>query len=204
VDATITVTMPSDGRAASPARQTTACFEPIAPPLSSLTAMSRLSSMRPEAPADAAFIDPILDAAFGPGRFAKSSERVREFAGHNLALSQIAVEAGAVIGCCRIYDIQIGAKPALFVGPLAVHPSAQAAGVGQALVASSLAGIERAHGQTLPVLVVGQPAFFARFGFVQTPQGQIIMPSPTDPRRLQWLHADPSARGVVSAPRDAS
>ena len=58
-----------------------------------------------ETSAHAAQIEGVLDRAFGPGRYAKTSERVRERgARHELALSRVAVnEAGEVIGVCRIY-----------------------------------------------------------------------------------------------------
>ncbi len=161
-----------------------------------------LPMIRAERPEDGPFIDPILDAAFGPGRFAKVSERVREGARLNGAASRIAVQNGAPVGCCRLYDISIGPTPALFLGPLAVHPRAQAGGLGQALVRAAL----DAAGPAATVLLVGQPSLFARFGFEQVPNGSVIMPGPTEARRLQWRLGGGAAppAGQVSAPRVAN
>lgn len=164
-----------------------------------------LPMIRCERPEDGPFINPILDAAFGPGRFAKVSERVREAARLNRALSQVAVRDGEVVGCCRLYDIRIGDAPVLFLGPLAVHPRVQAGGLGQALVRAALT----AAGADATILVVGQPSLFARFGFVQTPDGAVQMPGPTEARRLQWRLGNTASApsGRVLAPiglRDAN
>lgn len=160
------------------------------------TLVAALPMIRPELPSDGPLIEPVLDAAFGPGRFAKVSERVREFATLNRVLSFVATDDSGVIGCCRLYDIAIGATPALFLGPLAVHPRVQAAGLGQALVQ---AAVTRA-GDDKPILLVGQPRLFARFGFEQVPEGRVIMPGPTEARRLQWLHARADVAGRVTSP----
>ena len=53
--------------------------------------------IRQETPADGARIQGLLDHAFGPGRFVKVSERVREFARFRPDLSFCA-EAGGVVG----------------------------------------------------------------------------------------------------------
>lgn len=157
-------------------------------------------TLRSELAKDGPHLETILDAAFGPGRFAKVSERVRELARHDLALSQVAHAGATLIGCCRLYRIAIGTAPALFLGPLAVDPRVQAGGVGRALVAAALAQADDER----PIVVVGQPRFFAPFGFVQIPDGRVVMPGPTEARRLQWLNAADTVRGAISGPRAAS
>jgi predicted N-acetyltransferase YhbS len=156
--------------------------------------------IRQEAPGDAAAIEAVLDAAFGPGRFAKVSERVRERAVLAPDLSVVALEAGRLIGCCRLYHVAIGAAPTqvagLFLGPLAVDPAGQAGGVGQALVGAALGLAQSSR----PIVLVGQPAFFARFGFTQVPDGALVMPGPTEARRLQWLHAPDGLSGPLTGP----
>jgi predicted N-acetyltransferase YhbS len=151
-------------------------------------------------------LETVLDAAFGPGRFSKVSERVREFSTLDRALSRVAVKDGAPIGCCRIYRIRIGETPALFLGPLAVAPDAQGAGLGQALVAASLEACE-ASGLG-GVIVVGQPWMFEPFGFTRVPDGRVIMPGPTEARRFQWRALKNGGleklEGAVRAPRAAS
>jgi len=160
----------------------------------------------PDDPRFDASLGHLLDAAFGPGRFAKVSERVREFAVLDRALSRLALIDGEVAGCCRIYRINVGATPALFLGPLAVAPNAQGAGLGQDLVGASLNASETSG--CGGVIVVGQPWMFAPFGFSEVPRDRVIMPGPVENRRFQWraLAAGglENLAGRVTAPRAAS
>jgi predicted N-acetyltransferase YhbS len=161
--------------------------------------------IRYECAEDAIAVEAVCAAAFGPGRHAKVSARVRERARLNLALSQVAVLDGAIAGCCRIYDVSIGASPALFLGPLAVHPHVQAGGLGRALIAAAIGACD-AH--TCALLVVGQPRLFEPFGFARAPEGRVLLPGPVEARRFQWracggIDLTPLA-GVVSPPRAAN
>ncbi len=160
----------------------------------------------PDDPRFDAPLEAVLDAAFGPGRFSKVSERVREFAALDRTLSRVALIDGAVAGCCRIYRIDIGATPALFLGPLAVAPQAQGAGLGQELVGASLKACETSG--VGAVIVVGQPWMFAPFGFSEIPRDRVTMPGPVENRRFQWraLAAGgiDALAGAVTAPHAAS
>lgn len=153
-----------------------------------------------------AALEHVLTAAFGPGRFAKVSERVRERAPLDRALSRVAIDGEAPVGCCRIYRIALGAAPMLFLGPLAVAPQAQGAQLGGALVAASLEACEASGAKG--VIVVGQPRMFAPFGFVEVPRGRVTLPGPVEARRLQWRALGKASldklSGAVSAPRAAS
>jgi len=139
-----------------------------------------------EEPEYAAAIARVLDRAFGPGRFAKTSERVRERgAAHEPSLSRVAVNAdGEVIGVCRIWRVYAG-TPLYFLGPLAVDPDAQAAGLGLALARDAVAACRDADGAG--VIVVGAERFFRPLGFSIVPHGRLSLPGPVDPRRLLWL-----------------
>ena len=59
-----------------------------------------------ETPADAAAVEALVLAAFGPGRFAKTAERLRERAG--VAAAFVAREDGKVIGSVRLWRIAVG------------------------------------------------------------------------------------------------
>jgi predicted N-acetyltransferase YhbS len=151
----------------------------------------------------AAGIERVLDRAFGPGRFAKPSERVREFAVHRPELSRVALVGADVIGVCRIYDISIGDSAALFLGPLAVDPEAQHGGMGHALVTATI-DLCRAANHT-GIVLMGAPSFFGKLGFSQIPEGQVQMPIPVEARRLQWivLREGANLAGPISRPRAA-
>ena len=154
-------------------------------------------SLRPETPGDAANIEALLDHAFGPGRFVKVSERVREFARFRPDLSFCAVEAGKVVGVVRLWDIHIGATPALFLGPLAVHSGRRLDGLGGRLVqCAGEAADTRGEG---PILLVGDAPYFERFGYSADSTQGIHLPGPVDPRRVLARGASGPLEGPVRA-----
>jgi predicted N-acetyltransferase YhbS len=156
-----------------------------------------------EKPEHADAIERVLDRAFGPGRHAKTSERVRERgARHEPMLSRIALDdAGDVIGVCRIWSVEAGA-PLYFLGPLAVDPGAQAAGLGLALTREAVAACRATRGNG--IVLVGAERFFRPLGFAVVPTGRITLPGPVDPARLLWLELKlgglEKAQGEIGAP----
>ena len=156
-----------------------------------------------EKPEHAAQIEGVLDRAFGPGRYAKTSERVRELgARHEPGLSRVALnDAGDVIGVCRIYAAQAGG-PWFFLGPLAVDPRAQAAGLGLALVHACVAACRAAGGTA--IVLVGAERFFRPAGFTLAAADRLTLPGPVDASRFLWLELRPGGldklHGVIGAP----
>ena len=178
-------------------------------PTTMAQALSRSAAMRLEAPSEEALgaLPALLMAAFGPGRFAKTSERVRENGARlDPALSRVAVDGGRVVGCCLLSHVRIGEAPGLFLGPLAVHPHAQKAGLGAGLVQATLAAAREAGSGA--VILVGAPSFFMPLGFSVIPKGRITLPGPVDPARLLGISLTPGAlegmAGLVSGFPDAS
>ncbi|MGE3141837.1 MAG: GNAT family N-acetyltransferase [Hyphomonadaceae bacterium] len=165
-------------------------------------------TLQAEEPAHAAGIEEVLNRAFGPGRFAKTSERVRERGARpRPSLSRVAVrEDGSVAGVCRIFSVEAGGASLLFLGPLAVDPVAQHVGLGADLVRACLAA-GRAAAEN-GVVCVGAAAFFEPLGFSIVPQGQLTMPGPVDPQRFLWAALQPGGldriAGAITAPRAAS
>ncbi|MCR6645246.1 MAG: N-acetyltransferase [Terricaulis sp.] len=157
-----------------------------------------------ELPEHAAPIERVLARAFGPGRFAKTSERVREQgAVFEPALSRVAInDAGAVMGVCRIWRVRAGVE-LYFLGPLAVDPDEQMAGLGAALTRAAVDAC-RANGGN-GVVLVGAARFFQPLGFSLVPLGAIALPGPVDWGRFLWCELRPgglsAARGPLSAPR---
>lgn len=162
------------------------------------------ATLTAEKPEHAQAIERVLDRAFGPGRFAKTSERVRERgAALEPRLSRIALDsAGEVIGVCRIWRVAAGA-PLYFLGPLAVDPAAQSAGLGLRMVQDCVAAC-RAVGAS-GIVLVGAERFFRPAGFAPVPSERITLPGPVDPKRLLWLELRPGGfdqvRGELTAPR---
>lgn len=144
---------------------------PVLPPISA------------ERPEHAHEVDALIDAAFGPGRYAKAAERLREGNTPDLTLSMVAIEDGRVVGCSRIWPIHIGARPALLLGPFAVADEWRSKGLGAALIEKCCQASDAA-GHDL-ILLVGDAPYFSKLGFHPVPAGDIRLPGPVDARRVQ-------------------
>lgn len=149
---------------------------------------------------DGAAVDAFIDRVFGPGRYAKTAERLREGNTPLLSLSFTCRRDGALIGCVRQWPILIGEAPAIFLGPFAVDPDERSLGLGAALVERACEAA-RARGHGL-VLLIGAADYFSRLGFEGVPVGRLVMPGPIDPRRLLWRALTPGASdGLAGAVR---
>lgn len=133
-----------------------------------------------ETPAHGAAIEGLLTRAFGPGRFAKVSERVREFADFAPELSFCAFEGERLVGSVRMWRVAAGGQPIVFLGPLAVEADARKHGLGALLVDRACEAAEAAD--EAAVLLVGDLPFFQRVGFVVATD--VRMPGPVDPQRV--------------------
>lgn len=144
------------------------------------------TALAAEAEAHASGIERILARAFGPGRYAKTSERVREQgAVLDRAVSRVALREGGVVGCCRMWRIGLDGAGVYFLGPLAIDPDCQGQGLARPLIAAALDGARATAARG--VVVIGRPALFAPFGFQPVVRGAIAMPGPTPWERLQAL-----------------
>lgn len=133
--------------------------------------------MRLDAPA----VDALVMSAFGPGRFAKTAERLRERAG--LTAGFCVREGGELIGSVRLWSITVGDARAVFLGPIAVDGANRCGGLGGEMVRAC---IDEARRQEMDgILLVGDPPYFSRFGFKAAPDA--VLPGPVDRRRLMWL-----------------
>lgn len=147
--------------------------------------------LRDEVAADWSAREILLDAVFGADRFLKTSEALRAGRLPAEGLALIAEEADRLVGSVRLWNVSIGGAAALLLGPLAVDPAAQGLGVGSALMRRALnrAG---ALGHAAVVLV-GDPAYYARFGFTSALTGNLLMPGPVDRARFQATELIPGA-----------
>ena len=111
----------------------------------------------------------VLLAAFAGPLEARMVERLR--ADGNLVLALVAEHAGAVVGSIGFARLAIkhgdAAVPAVGLAPLGVAPSLQRQGIGGALVREGLSRL-KAMGETV-VFVLGDPAYYRRFGFAVWP-----------------------------------
>jgi predicted N-acetyltransferase YhbS len=161
-------------------------------------------TIRQEKTSDAADREALLDAAYGPVRFEKPSERLRTGRAPARGLSFVASENARVVGTVRLWDVSAGPdRPALLLGPLAVDPAQRRRGVGSALTRHALqAAARRGH---RAVLLVGDPAYYGRFGFSAERTGSLWLPGLADRTRLLGCElsagALDSVRGTIRAPK---
>src|SRR5579863_2888494 len=167
----------------------------------SLAADIALPPLAAERPQDAPEVERLVLAAFGPGRFAKAAERLREGSAPRLDLSFVAWDEGRAVGCVRLWPIHIGQTPALLLGPFAVDPDRRSHGLGAALIERACEAAAAA-GYRL-VLLVGDEPYYGPLGFVGGRCGRVTMPGPVDPRRVlvraMAEGADQGLEGVVAA-----
>ena len=135
-----------------------------------------------ERPEDAVAIERLHERTFGPGRYARTSYRIREKVSHRLDLSFTARIGTLLVGSVRQTEVRIGDTPALLLGPLTIEPPFRDRGIGMALLESAL-GEAKAKGHRL-VMLVGDEPYYARVGFKRIPRGQVKLDGPVDPERM--------------------
>lgn len=152
-------------------------------------------AVRPEDPADAPAIEALLDRAFGPDRWQKRSYAYREGVAPVAALSHVADRPdGTVLGTLRFWPVLVGepGRPALLLGPIAVEPALARLGIGKALMRRGLFEAGR-QGHDL-VILVGDPAYYAVFGFEPAARFGLVMPH-EKPHRVLALELTEGAAG---------
>jgi predicted N-acetyltransferase YhbS len=160
--------------------------------------------IRRERPADEAAREHLLDAAYGPVRFTKPSQRLREGRKPAAGLSFIAEEAGRAVGTVRLWPIEAGSgRPVLLLGPLAVDPKHRSRGIGSALMRRALREAKRRGHRA--VLLVGDASYYGRFGFSADKTGSLWLSGCHDRHRLLACEivagALDRARGLIRAPQ---
>jgi predicted N-acetyltransferase YhbS len=138
--------------------------------------------LQSERPQDGPLVEALVARAFGPGRFAKVSERVREFAAFAPELSMCAWSGGRLLGCARMWRVRVGGQPVTFLGPFAVEQGERNAGFGARLIARACEAAQAA-GES-QVLLVGDEPYFSRVGFARAGGRAVVMPGPVDQRRV--------------------
>jgi putative acetyltransferase len=162
--------------------------------------------IRPESGGDADVIRAVTAAAFArPGQDppeARLVDELRAGPAWRPGLSLVAATpAGEIVGhvlCTRGY---VGRTPALALGPLSVRPDSQRRGVGSALMHAVL-GAADALGEPL-VALLGNPAYYGRFGFQLSTVYQVMPPRPEWGPHFQvrvLTGYQPSIRGVFTYP----
>lgn len=122
--------------------------------------------IEPEQPADLAAIRELTIAAFdGRTEEADLVDALRE--GRDLLLSLVARHRGDIVGHVAFSRVMVddsaGPEGAVGLAPVGVRPDMQQRGIGARLIEAGLDQLQAA-GESA-VLVVGNPAYYTRFGF---------------------------------------
>jgi predicted N-acetyltransferase YhbS len=142
-------------------------------------------AIRSDRASDVAAREALLDVCFGANRASRTCQRLRDGRTPAEGLAFSAVRNGKLVGTVRLWRVCAGGKPALVLGPLAVDPSCRALGIGTALMRHALAAAKaRGHGA---VLLLGDAAYYARFGFSAAKTADLSLPGPFERERLLGL-----------------
>ncbi len=155
-----------------------------------------------DAPEHAAAVEALYDDVFGPGRFAKTAERLREGNSKIVDASLVAVDSEGLTGVVRVWPVTVGETGrAAFLGPIAVAERRRGNGVAFKLMERAI-GVCREQGYAA-VILVGDLDYYDRFGF-KSAEGRFQLPGPVNQKRV--LIRDLSERagklaGMLGVPR---
>jgi putative acetyltransferase len=130
-------------------------------------------TVRDERPSDVEAIGRVTRAAFADHPLSRQTEHfiVNALrAAGALAVSLVAEEDGEVVGHIAFSPVSVsdGSRGWYGVGPVSVAPQRQRRGIGQALVRAGLARVRDQGGRGC--VLVGDPAYYRRFGFQSLPR----------------------------------
>jgi putative acetyltransferase len=160
--------------------------------------------IRPEEPADYDAIAALTEAAFEGHEEVRMIEAIRASDGYVPELALVAEDDGEVVGHALVsyVNLEESGRRLLELGPIAVRPDRQRAGIGSKLVRAALA-IADARGEPL-VLVLGHSAYYPRFGFRRASTLGLERPDPHIPdaafMAVPLAAYDPSIRGRIVFP----
>ena len=124
-----------------------------------------MPSIRFEQAGNETYIADVNSAAFGQDDETRLVDKLRELADPSISL--VALVNDRIVGHILSSPVSIGdevlGSRTLALGPMAVTPEHQRCGVGSALVRAGLEACAR--GSHDVVFVLGDPAFYSRFGF---------------------------------------
>lgn len=160
---------------------------------------TRLFDLVPLADVPAQEVETLLDAAFGTDRHGRTAYRVREGMGVIPGLSFAVVEDGMLVGSIQCWPVALAGDdgssvPMVMVGPVAVSPARQNVGIGRALMWKA---IEVAQAAGEPLMLIGDPEYYAQFGFDADATTRWRLPGPFEQRRLLARDHAPDRAGIV-------
>jgi predicted N-acetyltransferase YhbS len=132
---------------------------------------------------DAYAIEQIVKNAFGPGRFAKTAYRLREAHNYNHLFGFVTENhLGKIVATIRVAPLK-GYDDTVILGPIAVDSHCRNMGLGMSLMHKAEYECAR-YPNIKRIILVGDPDYYNRFGFVQKSATDIIFPAPVNKNRV--------------------
>jgi putative acetyltransferase len=136
-----------------------------------------MALIRTETAGDEAAVEVVTTAAFLNAPHTDHTEQfiVRELrAAGALTVSLVAEEGGAIVGHVAVSPVTIsdGSSDWYGLGPISVLPERQGEGIGTALMHAALDALRERN--AVGCVVLGEPAYYGRFGFKATPE--LVLP----------------------------
>lgn len=123
----------------------------------------------------------LLDDAFGIDRHQRTAYLLRKGMHAIDHLSFGLWDDGALVGTIQCWPIRVADTPLTLVGPVAVASNRQNAGLGTQLMQRML---DAARSDDPPMVMIGDPEYYGRFGFTAERTSGWTLPGPWEPRRL--------------------
>lgn len=126
-------------------------------------------------------VETLLDDAFGADRFQRTAYLLRTGMPVIDHLSFAVTDFGSVVGSIQCWPVAVGEAPLILVGPVAVASGRQGQGIGHQLMHAALAALRPGDA---PMVMIGDPEYYERFGFHANNTHGWTLPGPWEPRRL--------------------
>ncbi len=130
---------------------------------------------------DARDIEQLLDDAFGTERHQRTAYLLRKGCKLIDDLSFAIIDDKNLVGCIQCWPVALDFAPLILVGPVAVSPRRQNQGIGHQLMNATLGAVKPTDP---PMIMIGDPDYYGRFGFVADSTSGWTLPGPWEPHRL--------------------
>jgi predicted N-acetyltransferase YhbS len=158
-------------------------------------------SVTPNAVAD------LLDLCFGPARHKRTAALLRAGAPRIETASFVAMDGDTLVGSVEAWMLEWShpqsSRPLALLGPLVSHPDRRGERIGVLLMDLALAELDKLG---LPVMLVGDAPYYAKWGFSAQHTGEWLLPGSVDRDRLllRWSAGHRLRGPATLAPAQAS
>jgi predicted N-acetyltransferase YhbS len=126
-------------------------------------------------------LNALLDDAFGTDRHARTAYLLRKGMVPIDHLSFGILDEDDLVASIQCWPVRVGKADLILVGPVAVATNRQNEGLGTQLMQLML---RAATPQDAPMVMIGDPEYYGRFGFEAEGTSGWTLPGPWEPRRL--------------------